>query len=229
MNVSLSIAPVGCPFTVHKAQMLDPIPSKQPDFSFVKKALLCQKPLEAAQLLKTLELPTEATEYHNVHFIKKIENADEKKFELCSVEHMIEQALSLIKLDDAQDEEIVTVTKSKGQKKTCMQDVNSKEETQKTWELHCTSQADKETNSATQELQTEIEALKKELQETGPYLRHRSHFSSLSKQPGIPENTYHCHINDSTPTYVGCWSIEKKTKKITLFYVGTREKAPYAK
>ena len=38
----------------------------------------------------------------------------------------------------------------------------------------------------------------------------------------------HCHLKKSRPTWVVCYSvIDKKTKLIEVYYVGTHEKAPY--
>jgi hypothetical protein len=41
----------------------------------------------------------------------------------------------------------------------------------------------------------------------------------------LGENKYHCHLNYS---YVACWRHEKKTIIIEVYYVGSREDAPYA-
>lgn len=38
----------------------------------------------------------------------------------------------------------------------------------------------------------------------------------------------HCHLQRGKPTYVCCWEvIDKKRKIIEVNYVGTHEKAPY--
>jgi mRNA-degrading endonuclease RelE of RelBE toxin-antitoxin system len=37
-------------------------------------------------------------------------------------------------------------------------------------------------------------------------------------------NEYHCHL---THHYVACWRHEKKTITIEVYYVGSREDAPY--
>lgn len=46
-------------------------------------------------------------------------------------------------------------------------------------------------------------------------------FPNYSK---LKENEYHCHLNRS---YVACWWHEKKTITIEVYYVGSREDAPY--
>jgi hypothetical protein len=39
---------------------------------------------------------------------------------------------------------------------------------------------------------------------------------------------YHCRIEKGRPTYVVCWRIANKDKKIIeVYYAGTHEKAPY--
>jgi mRNA-degrading endonuclease RelE of RelBE toxin-antitoxin system len=46
-------------------------------------------------------------------------------------------------------------------------------------------------------------------------------FPNYSK---LNETEYHCHLNRS---YVACWRHEKKTITIEVYYVGSREDAPY--
>jgi hypothetical protein len=52
---------------------------------------------------------------------------------------------------------------------------------------------------------------------TGPYQWHN--YGKLS------ETEYRCHLNYS---YVACWRHERKTIIIEVYYVGSRENAPYA-
>ena len=50
------------------------------------------------------------------------------------------------------------------------------------------------------------------------------------EQPGWPNysklsaDTFHCHLNYR---YVACWTADKQTITIEVYYVGSREKAPY--
>jgi mRNA-degrading endonuclease RelE of RelBE toxin-antitoxin system len=46
-------------------------------------------------------------------------------------------------------------------------------------------------------------------------------FKNYSK---LGENKYHCHL---TYHYVACWRHEKNTITIEVYYVGSRENAPY--
>jgi len=60
--------------------------------------------------------------------------------------------------------------------------------------------------------------LVEDLKESGPIQRDWKNFSKLG------ENEYHYHLNYS---HVACWTWEKNTIEIEVYYVGSREKAPY--
>ena len=67
-----------------------------------------------------------------------------------------------------------------------------------------------------------IDFLVLDLQKRGPQLPGWPHFSSLET------DNFHCHLHRGKPTYVACWRIiDKKTKHIEVYYVGTHEGAPY--
>jgi len=57
-----------------------------------------------------------------------------------------------------------------------------------------------------------------DLQSGGPIRRDWPNFSALSS------TTYHCHLNYS---WVACWSWEKNTVLVEVYYAGSREDAPY--
>ena len=57
-----------------------------------------------------------------------------------------------------------------------------------------------------------------DLKESGPIRRDWKNFSKLG------EDEYHCHL---TYSYVACWTWKKDTIEIEVYYVGSREKAPY--
>jgi mRNA-degrading endonuclease RelE of RelBE toxin-antitoxin system len=57
-----------------------------------------------------------------------------------------------------------------------------------------------------------------DLQFDGPIQRSWPNFSSLG------ENRYHCHL---TYRYVAYWTYKKDEIIIEVYYVGSREKAPY--
>ena len=57
-----------------------------------------------------------------------------------------------------------------------------------------------------------------DLKSDGPIQKSWDNFSPLDK------NKYHCHL---TCRYVACWSCLKGEIEIEVYYVGSREKAPY--
>jgi hypothetical protein len=56
------------------------------------------------------------------------------------------------------------------------------------------------------------------LAEQGPIAANWSNYSKLG------QNEYHCHLGYSWAT---CWTHEKGTITIEVYYVGSRENAPY--
>lgn len=67
-----------------------------------------------------------------------------------------------------------------------------------------------------------IDLLVMDLQAKGPHLPDWPNYGSLK------EGCFHCHLRKGKPTFVACWEIvDKKTKKIKVYYVGSHEGAPY--
>jgi mRNA-degrading endonuclease RelE of RelBE toxin-antitoxin system len=69
------------------------------------------------------------------------------------------------------------------------------------------------------QIQQRFEALTMTLRDGGPAGPHN--WSNYSK---LGENKYHCHLSYH---YAACWRHEKKTIRIEVYYVGSREDAPY--
>ena len=57
-----------------------------------------------------------------------------------------------------------------------------------------------------------------DLKADGPIQKSWHNFSPLGK------DAYHCHLNYR---YVACWNLQKEKIIIEVYYVGSREKAPY--
>ena len=57
--------------------------------------------------------------------------------------------------------------------------------------------------------------------EEGPEVPHRPNYGKLGSM------NYHCHLKKGRPTYVACWTADKKNKIIEVYYAGTHERAPY--
>ena len=67
-----------------------------------------------------------------------------------------------------------------------------------------------------------IDLLVLDLKKNGPELLDWPNYGPLEK------GHFHCHLRKGRPTYVACWRImDKKTKQIEVYYVGTHEGAPY--
>ena len=67
-------------------------------------------------------------------------------------------------------------------------------------------------------IQKKLAVLIKDLHENGPEQPAWQNYSKLSS------TEYHCHLGTS---WVACWRHEKQTITIEVYYVGSREKAPY--
>ncbi len=69
------------------------------------------------------------------------------------------------------------------------------------------------------EVQLLAQTLTEDLKNEGPIQFTWKNYSKLGSE------RYHCHLNYS---YVACWEVvDKKIKLIEVYYVGSREKAPY--
>ena len=69
-----------------------------------------------------------------------------------------------------------------------------------------------------QHVQKILFMLIEDLKADGPIQKSWQNFSPLAK------NQYHCHL---THRYVACWTHNEGEIEIEVYYVGSREKAPY--
>jgi mRNA-degrading endonuclease RelE of RelBE toxin-antitoxin system len=67
-------------------------------------------------------------------------------------------------------------------------------------------------------VQKNLAILAQDLYEKGPEQPTWQNYGKLS------ETEYHCHLARS---WVACWRYQKHTRMIEVYYVGSREKAPY--
>ena len=67
-------------------------------------------------------------------------------------------------------------------------------------------------------IRKKLVALVEQLQERGPIQPNWPNYGRLSV------NRYHCHLSYS---WVACWYHEKETLEIEVYYVGSRQNAPY--
>ena len=92
------------------------------------------------------------------------------------------------------------------------------------WKVVFSKKATKQKEKLPEHIQEILAALVIDIEAGGPVRGDWAHYSKLSAP-----NTHHCHLNKrGRPTFVACWSVKDKTIQIVeVYYVGTREKAPY--
>ena len=93
-----------------------------------------------------------------------------------------------------------------------------KEVEKKIYQVRVTKKALKGLDKIPQDQQMRFHRLAQFLRENGPIAKSWPNFSDLGK------NKYHCHL--SYP-WVACWTYEKEILTIEVYYVGSRENAPY--
>jgi mRNA-degrading endonuclease RelE of RelBE toxin-antitoxin system len=81
-----------------------------------------------------------------------------------------------------------------------------------------TKKAEKGIDSAPDHIQDAFQDLSDDLAATGPVQSSWPNFSKLGK------DKYHCHLAHK---WVACWTIEKGSIIIEVYYAGSRENAPY--
>ena len=92
------------------------------------------------------------------------------------------------------------------------------------WKVEFSKKAAKQKKKLPEHVQEIIAALVIDIEAGGPIRGDWANYSKLSS-PG----THHCHLNKrGRPTFVACWSAkDKKIQIVEVYYVGSREKAPY--
>ncbi len=86
------------------------------------------------------------------------------------------------------------------------------------YEIKIKKKALKNLNKIPVSVQERFDYLIEDLKEKGPIQSDWPNYSTLEK------NKYHCHL---TRSWVACWQNEKTEIIIEVYYVGSREKAPY--
>ena len=87
------------------------------------------------------------------------------------------------------------------------------------WQVHFTGRCAKRIAKLPEGIQKRLRALVIELERIGPIQSSWKNYSKLAR------DIHHCHL---TYRYVAVWEVyNKKDKTIGVFYVGSREKAPY--
>ena len=90
------------------------------------------------------------------------------------------------------------------------------------WTIEYTTKAAKQIKRLPTNIIDAVLALVMDMENSGPIRGDWPNFSKLGTMQ------YHCHLKKGKPTYVACWRlIDKKKKLLEVYYVGTHEKAPY--
>jgi|TARA_Y100000034_G_C6910517_1_gene424660 hypothetical protein len=86
------------------------------------------------------------------------------------------------------------------------------------WTVVIKKKATKGIQNLPKGMKAKLVALIKDLENSGPYQPAWPNYSPLEN------DDYHCHLSYS---WVACWRETKKGIEIEVYYVGSREKAPY--
>lgn len=90
---------------------------------------------------------------------------------------------------------------------------------QSEWTVVFSSKAEKQTKKLPKRVRDTLVALVRDLELRGAALPEWPNYSKLGK------NRYHCHLSYK---WVACWTVEDgKAKLLEIYYVGSRENAPY--
>jgi hypothetical protein len=96
----------------------------------------------------------------------------------------------------------------------------------KQWVVISTKSVDKQAIKLSQNVLLMLHLLFEDLANQGPALPEWPNYGKLHGKKNVDKR--HCHLQKGKPTYVCCWEvIDKKRKIIEVYYVGTHEKAPY--
>lgn len=95
------------------------------------------------------------------------------------------------------------------------------------WKVELTRNAVKQLNKLPEQVKIALRLLVQDLKRYGP--APGKQWPNYSKLKGNKHfDKRHCHLIKGKPTYVCCWLVvDKQSKIIEVYYVGTHEKAPY--
>ena len=91
-------------------------------------------------------------------------------------------------------------------------------EEKRKYKVMLTKKVQKNLRKVPQNIRDKFALLALQLSESGPVANNWKNYSKLSG------TQYHCHL---TLNWVACWSYEKGQITIEVYYVGSRENAPY--
>lgn len=96
------------------------------------------------------------------------------------------------------------------------------------WHIEDSKKLEKQISALPEPIRPIIFALLADIEESGACQFEWPNYSPLKKSKNIPKDAFHCHLKKGKPSYVACWRIiDKKRRIIEVYYVGTHENAPY--
>ena len=93
-----------------------------------------------------------------------------------------------------------------------------KEETKDKYRVIWKRKVDKQIAKMPAKVQDKFHDLVCDIRKSGPVQKEWANFSDLGK------DLYHCHLNYS---WVACWTAKRNEIVVEVYYVGSREQAPY--
>ena len=94
------------------------------------------------------------------------------------------------------------------------------------WYVYFSTSAGKQAKKLNKKITSVLDLLVEDLRNNGSAPGKKWHH--YGKLEGQKEDVRHCHLVGGKPTYVCCWVVVDKQKKIIeVNYVGSHEKAPY--
>ncbi len=94
------------------------------------------------------------------------------------------------------------------------------------WNVYFSEKAGKQAKKLNKRIISILDLLVSDLRQNGA--APGKGWPNYGKLTGRKADIRHCHLTKGKPTYVCCWELVDKQKKlIEVNYVGTHEKAPY--
>lgn len=94
------------------------------------------------------------------------------------------------------------------------------------WTVKFTGKARKQKDKLPERYQAALDALRRDIEISGPVLAGWPNYGKLKGKPGY----HHCHLNKGKPRYVAVWRVSDNIiHLVEIRYVGTHEKADYGK
>lgn len=93
------------------------------------------------------------------------------------------------------------------------------------WTVTRRKTVDKQVKKISNKVLLLFNLLVEDLEQDGPDCKDWPNYSKLKGQNA---DNRHCHLKKGKPTYVCCWEvIDKERRLIEVYYVGTHENCPY--